>query len=103
MKVHIWVRRKQDMSPEEFLDYFIGSHAELVKEEYKRLTAYSVDVATGTPPGQEAPYDAVAELTWATRDDFRADVKTGGERTTEDMANFTEAWGLVFVDERAVK
>ena len=49
-------------------------------------------------------YDGVAELTWDSREDFAADMKSDAARAgTEDLQTFTDAFGLVFVEQHQVK
>lgn len=103
MKAHVWLRKKDDMSSEEFADYFMNTHAKLVTDGYPRLAGYRVSITSRTAAGEEAPYDAVSELAWESKDDFRADVASGGERLAADLENFASAWGLVFIEEHAVK
>ena len=104
VRVHIWLRRKEGMSPEEFRDYWIGTHAPIARDGYPHLVGYEVQVVTRVPQGQEGPYDGVAELTWNSRDDFSADMKSDAARVaTEDLANFTSSSGLLFVESETVK
>ena len=104
MRVHIWLRRKTGMSPEEFRDYWLTKHAPIAGEGYEHLTGYVVNLVTRVPEGQVAPYDGVAELTWDSRDDFKADMASDvAKRSTEDLANFTDGFGLLFVEETVVK
>ena len=104
MRVHIWLRRKAGMSPEEFRDYWLTKHAPIAGEGYEHLTGYVVNLVMRVPEGQVAPYDGVAELTWDSRDDFKADMASDvAKRSTEDLANFTDAFGLLFVEQTVVK
>ncbi len=103
MKAHVWLRKKEDMSGEEFADYLTNTHANLVTDGYPRLAGYRVSITTKTAAGEQAPYDAVSQLVWQSRDDFRADVAAGGERLAADMGRFASAWGLVFIEEHEVK
>ena len=104
VRVHIWLRRKDGMGVEEFRDYWLEKHAPIARDGYEHLKGYVVNVATGAPKGQTLPYDGVAELRWDTRDDFVADMKSEASRAgNEDLANFTESFGLVYVDQHTVK
>jgi len=92
------------MSPEEFRDHWLTKHAPIAGEGYEHLTGYVVNLVTRVPEGQVAPYDGVAELTWDSRDDFKADMASDvAKRSTEDLANFTDGFGLLFVEETVVK
>ena len=104
MKVHIWLRKKEGMSPEEFRDYWLTTHAPIARDGYEHLTGYDVSLVTRVPEGQEAPYDGIATLSWDDRDGFKADMGSETAATsTEDLKNFTDAFGLLFVEEHSVK
>ena len=102
-RVHIWLRRKESMTPEEFRDHWLEKHAPIARDGYEHLRGYVVSLVTGAPRGQEPIYDGVAELTWDSREDFAADMKTEAARAgTEDLESFTDGFGLVFVDQHVV-
>jgi|SRR5205809_5704513 len=104
VRVHIWLRKKDGMSAEEFRDYWLTSHAPIAGQGYANLKGYEVDVVTRVPEGQQAPYDGVATLTWDDRDGFKADMASeAGARATQDLANFTSGSGLLFVEHATVK
>lgn len=104
MKVHIWLRKKDGMTDEDFRDYWLTKHAPIARDGYQHLRAYRVSLVTRVPESQERPYDGVAELTWDDRDGFKADMAgETAKRSTEDLANFTAGFGLLFVEEHAVK
>ena len=104
VRAHIWLRRKDGMSPEEFKEYWLNNHAPIARDGYDNLTGYVVNLVTRVPEGQEAPYDGVAELTWDDRDGMKADFATdASKQSTEDLGNFTDAFGLLFVEEIVVK
>jgi uncharacterized protein (TIGR02118 family) len=103
-RVHIWLKKKAGMSDEEFRDYWLQKHAPIAREGYEHLGGYVVNVATGAPRGQSLLYDGVAELWWDTREDFVADMKSEASQAgNEDLGNFTESFGLVYVDQHVVK
>ncbi len=103
-RVHIWLRKKEDMSLEEFRDYWIDKHAPIARDGYPALKGYMVNIVTRVPQGQEAPYDGVAELWWDSREDFSADMKSeAAARATEDLKSFTGEFGLLFVEQSSVK
>jgi uncharacterized protein (TIGR02118 family) len=92
------------MSSDDFRDYWLTKHAPIAGDGYEHLTGYVVNLVTRVPEGQEAPYDGVAELTWESRDDFKTDMASDvAKRSTEDLANFTSAFGLLFVEQTVVK
>jgi uncharacterized protein (TIGR02118 family) len=104
MSVHIWLRKKEGLSAEEFREYWLGKHAPIAGDGYEHLRGYEVDLVTRVPEGQEAPYDGVAVLTWEDRDGFKADMGSeAAKRATEDLANFTSGSGLLFVEHVVVK
>lgn len=92
------------MSVEDFREYWLSRHAPIARDGYENLRGYVVNVVTGAPRGQEARYDGVAELWWDSREDFVADMKSDAAQAgNEDLVNFTDAFGLVFVEEHSVK
>jgi uncharacterized protein (TIGR02118 family) len=104
VKVHIWLRRKEDTTPEEFAEYWLSTHSAIARDGYENLRGYVVSIVTRVPDGQEAPYDGVAELSWEDRDGFSADMKSeAARRSTEDLKNFTRDVGLLFVEQTVVK
>jgi uncharacterized protein (TIGR02118 family) len=104
VRVHIWVRKKDGMSPEDFRDYWLTKHAPIARDGYEHLHGYAVDLVTRVPDGQRVPYDGVAVLTWEDRDGFRADMASeAAEQSTNDLSNFTGAFGLLYVEEHIVK
>lgn len=104
VRVHIWLRKKEDISTEEFRDYWLSKHAPIAGEGYETLKGYEVDVVTRVPEGQQAPYDGIAVLTWEDRDGFKSDMQSAaGKRATDDLANFTSGFGLLFVEHAVVK
>lgn len=103
-RVHIWLRKREDQSAEDFRAYWVERHAPIARDGYAKLRGYTVDVVTRVPRGQEAPYDGVATLTWDSREDFSEDMAgEAAARGTEDLANFTSASGLLFVEQEVVK
>jgi uncharacterized protein (TIGR02118 family) len=104
IRTHIWLRRKEGMSPEDFRSYWLERHAPIARDGYEHLRGYEVEIVTRVPQGQEAPYDGVAVLTWDDREGFSADMKSdAASRSTEDLANFTSGFGLLFVEQSTVK
>ncbi|HEV8420238.1 MAG TPA: EthD domain-containing protein [Actinomycetota bacterium] len=104
VSAHIWLRKKDGMAPEEFRDYWLTKHAPIARDGYDHLQGYTVHLVTRVPEGQAAPYDGVAVLTWDDRDGFKADMASEtAKHSTHDLGNFTEAFGLVFVEEHIVK
>ena len=103
-RVHIWLKRKDGMTTEDFTDYWLNRHAPISRDGYANLKGYVVNVVTRVPEGQQAPYDGVAELTWEDRDGFKADMASdAAKRGTKDIAAFTAGFGLLFVEQHVVK
>jgi uncharacterized protein (TIGR02118 family) len=104
MKVHIWMRRRDGMSDQEFREYWLNTHAPIAGEGYEHLKGYTIHLVTRVPEGQDKPYDGVAVLEWEDRDGFKADLASDvAKRSTEDLGNFTAGFGLLFVEEHTVK
>jgi uncharacterized protein (TIGR02118 family) len=98
VRVHIWVRKKDAMTDEEFADHWLNVHAPIARDGFAYLTGYTVTLVTRSPEGQERPYDGLAELTWEDRDGFKADMGSeANARATEDLKSFGRAFGLLFV------
>ena len=104
VRVHIWLRRRDDLSAEEFRRHWIEDHAPIARDGYEHLTGYRIDLVTRVPSGQEAPYDGIAVLTWDDRDGMKADLASeAARRATEDLATFTVASGFLYVEEEMIK
>jgi uncharacterized protein (TIGR02118 family) len=104
VRMHVWLRRKEGMSAEEFRDYWLNTHAPIARDGYAGLRGYEVNIVTRVAGDGEAPYDGLAVMTWDSRDDFKADMATPTvQAATDDMANFTSASGVLFVESDVVK
>jgi uncharacterized protein (TIGR02118 family) len=104
MKVHIWLRKSEAMSDDEFREYWLNTHAPIAGQGYEHLKGYTVHLVTRVPEGQDKPYDGVAVLEWEDRDGFKADMASDvAKRSTDDLRNFTAGFGLLFVEEHPVK
>jgi uncharacterized protein (TIGR02118 family) len=102
--VHIWIRKKDGMTAEQFRDRWLNEHAPIARDGYEFLKSYTVNLVTRVPEGQEAPYDGVAELTWEDRDGFKADMQSDvAARSTEDLKEFADSFGLLFIDQESVR
>jgi uncharacterized protein (TIGR02118 family) len=102
-RVHIWLRKNEGATTEEFLDHWLNVHAPIARDGYANLRGYVVNVVTGAGRDQEVPYDGVAELSWDSREDFVADMKSEAAAAgAEDLKTFTSAMGLLFVDQHVV-
>ena len=104
VRLHIWLKKKEGMSAEEFHNYWATRHAPLVRDGYSGLRGYELNVVTKAAGNAEAPYDGLAVLSWDSREEFSADMKSeAAARAAEDMAAFTSASGVLFVDTELVK
>jgi uncharacterized protein (TIGR02118 family) len=104
VRVHIWVRKKEGLTAEQFRDRWLNDHAPIPRDGYENLKGYVVNLVTRVPEGQEQPYDGVAELTWDDREGFSADMKSDpARRATDDLASFAESFGLLFVEQVVVR
>ena len=100
-KMQVWLKKKGGMSDEDFLRYWLETHAPISRDGYEHLTGYTVNLVTGAPRGQEPAYDGLGELTWDSRDDFVADnavdcpqencpVFLAGPLLVSELAHFAE-------------
>jgi len=104
VRMHVWLRRKEGMSPEEFRDYWLNTHAAIARDGYAGLRGYEVNIVTRVAGDGEAPYDGLAILTWDSREDFKADMSSPAmQKSTDDLSNFTSGSGVLFVDSDIVK
>jgi uncharacterized protein (TIGR02118 family) len=103
-RVHIWLRRKEGLSAEEFADHWLNAHAPIAVDGYANLRGYVVNVVTGAGRDQEVPYDGVAELSWDDRDGFVADMRSEAAAAgAKDLETFTDGFGMLFVEQHVVK
>ena len=101
-KVVIWMRRREDLTAVAFRNYWLGTHAPLVKASYQGLRRYIVNPVAAVPR-VEAPFDGLAELVFDSRDAFVAAVRSeGGRAVSADLANFARESGAVFVEEHPI-
>ncbi len=101
--VLVWARRREDLTPEAFRDYWLHTHAPLVKASYEGLRRYVVYPVVGTAPRGEPLFDGVAEMAFDSRDAFVAAARSdGGRAAAADLATFTRESGAIFVEEHAI-
>lgn len=98
IKMVIFVPRQEDMTHEEFREYYRQDHAPLA-EGLPNLRKYVVDFPTN--PG-DAPYDAIAELYFEDMGGLGAAFESEtGQEVQADAANFIdqEAQRTMIVEE----
>jgi uncharacterized protein (TIGR02118 family) len=104
VRILVWARKKDEMSAEEFRAYWTGPHADLARRTYTHLVGYVIHPVTRAPRGQTPLFDGIATLTWASREDFDADVRAeAAQAVVRDLDTFTTATGTLFVDEHVVR
>ena len=52
VRVHIWLRRKDGLSSEEFREYWLSTHAPIARDGYANLRGYVVHDVTRVPGGR---------------------------------------------------
>jgi uncharacterized protein (TIGR02118 family) len=104
LKAQIWLKKKGGMSEEEFRDHWLNVHAPIARDGYERLRSYTVNIVTGAAGKGEPLFDGLAEMTWDDRDAFVEDMRSeAAARGNDDLANFTDGFGLVYVETHTVK
>ncbi|MHB9287974.1 EthD family reductase [Halobacteriales archaeon Cl-PHB] len=101
LRIVALVEKRDDLSREEFEEYWYETHVPLVTE-IPQLRRYT----TGIPlKPEEAPYDGIAQLFFDSTADIRAAFETeAGKRVLEDEANFTaDGYPKTFVVDRDVQ
>ena len=103
-KVLFFLHRRSDLSFGEFLRYSEATHIPLVAR-VPGLVRYVVNHTAAIPQGSGAPYDAVAELWFASVGDFEAAFTTPeGIAALQDQPNYLdmERTHMLFVNEKVV-
>ena len=105
MKLIAFVKRRSDMSREEFLEYWHGTHGPLIRDTPElrdRLLAYEQHPAR---PDDRSGWDGVAIQEFASWDDFIAMISgPAGELMRADEANFLDSSAIkvVFTEDPVV-
>lgn len=99
IKVLAFVRKRADLSLEEFERYWIEEHAPLAKKLGQH--PYRVNIVRNVlDEDSPVPFDGTAEMYWPSEQEFRAALESPeGIIAGEDVANFAESVTLVIVDE----
>lgn len=105
MKLFAFVKRKEGMSREDFLDYWHNSHGPLIRDTPglgDRTISY---VQHPSAPEDRSGWDGVAVQEFASWDDFLAMLGgDAGDAMRADEANFLDASSIkvVFTDDERV-
>lgn len=105
MRLTAFVKRRADLSREEFLDYWHNQHGPLIRDTPElrdHLVAYEQHPAR---PDDRSGWDGVAVQEFASWDDFIAMISgPAGELMRADEANFLDpsAIKVVFTDDPVV-
>ena len=101
IKIIYCMRRKADLTAEAFQTHWREMHAPIVlrHQQVLRLDRYVQTAPLGHPfnarverPGvMVAPYDGVAELVWATQEDFRHSFESDAARAAQRELALDEA------------
>jgi len=83
------------------MKYYLTSHMPMVKQKLgASLKGMSVDEGVGTaPPGTQAPFVAVAHLTFDSVDAFGAAFAQHGGEIMADVPNYTDIQPLVQISQ----
>jgi len=102
IKVIAFVKKKSDLSLDEFARVWTEQHAPLARELGQR--PYRVNIIRATvDDADDFPYHGTAEMYWPSEADFRAALSSpAGKIAGDDVANFAESVQLVIVDEFVV-
>jgi len=118
LKLVYCIRRRQDVSAEEFHRYWLEEHAPLVRSVARAIGAVRYVQSHAVEPelnevlrasrGAEEPYDGITEVWWDSRTDLEAALQTtdgldAQRRLMEDEATFIDfARSRVFMTEEHV-
>lgn len=104
LKAQVWLKKKDGMSEDAFRDHWLNVHAPIARDHYENLRTYTVHLVTGVAGKAERLYDGIAEMTWDDREAFVTDMRSeASARANDDLENFAESFGLVFVETHTVK
>lgn len=102
VKVVALVRRRRDLTRQQFLERWTGAHVALSSRLGMR--PYRINVALEPQDdGSVPPYDGTAEMYWPDLESFRSALASPeGVLAGEDVAAFAESVELVVVEEFVV-
>jgi uncharacterized protein (TIGR02118 family) len=100
-KMIILLRKKENLSDEEFSRYFLEVHAPLAKK-MPLLSKYVANLVR-RPPNREPDYNGVAELWFDDTDSMKkAFAAPEGQVTQNDSEKFTSGTVTMFIDEHSI-
>ena len=96
-----FVRKRADISREEFVAHWLGPHAELVKRDLPGLLGYVVNVADDP---EAAGWDGFAEVWFESRAEAEAAFRSEPffSQVVEDRPKFVAEQVIFFADEHVV-
>jgi len=102
VKLIAFLKRRPDLTYEQFVDHWSRVHGPLVVECLPGLRRY-IQNPVVQRPGREWPYDGVSELWFDSYDDFRAAFRSPSiARVKEDEPKFVYSFDWMVVTENAV-
>jgi len=100
-KLIILLKKKTDLTDEQFATYWLETHAPLAKK-MPGLRRYVVNVVM-PPPNREPDYSGVVELWFDSVDAMKkAFSSPEGQTTQKDTETFTGSLTTLYVDERSI-
>lgn len=91
------VRRRPELSREDFVAHWHGTHVPLVLKQLPGIRRYVTSVVERRMSETGADWDGFSELWWDDRDAARAALRRGGAAVDADTASFlseTQAWSV---------
>lgn len=100
-KLIILLKKKTSISNEEFVKYWLETHAPLAKK-MPGLRKYVVNVVR-RPPNREPEFNGVVELWFEDVDGMKkAFASPEGQTTQTDTENFASSLTTLYIDEHAI-
>jgi len=106
VKLVLLLWRKPEMSHEEFVRYWVDRHAPIVLEHGTHLSGYIQNVVDRRLSTRGEPYDGIAELHYASEQDFATQLASHGQSPNpvqEDTANFVGGMHVLRLAEYVAK
>jgi uncharacterized protein (TIGR02118 family) len=106
VKLYLCLKRKPELSHEDFVAYWLERHAPLVLEHGARLSKYVQNVVDARLSAGGEEYDGFAELHFASEADFAAQMAGHGQGSNpvqEDTAHFIAGMAVYRVAEHVAR